>query len=305
MQSIHAPLDTSVFSANAINYTANPLFGGSAVDPLPNSRVAVLSGKACVDPPSEDVIDDLLAQPDQKQAGNGVDHSAAVEFVPREFNADDDLEDAAGENIMRLIRSSAPEGARSSQFQRVVNKLYLQGFTADDIYRLFARHPHGVAQKYAQRGDLEEQTKASWAHAGPWLAAHGYRRTQDRTTDPDWPLIEPPADAPKIEPEFIGLEELREELTALFNRIIADLMTPRLAGEHPAHGVNAPVGVGKTEELIKQIVAAVVAYCQDNNSNFQAAIAVPDHFLSAELEKTASGRHQRRRRLSRLWCKRP
>ena len=87
----------------------------------------------------DDLIDSLIAQ-----------------YSENSFRcAGEDSFKGAGRGINDLIRNGVPERHRSEQFQSVVFRLANAGLSIDAIEELLSEFPNGIAQKYANRVEIE------------------------------------------------------------------------------------------------------------------------------------------------------
>jgi hypothetical protein len=83
-----------------------------------------------------------------------------------------------------LIRNGAPEGQRSDLFQATVWHLAGKGWTADQITDELAKHPAGIAAKFANR--LHAEVMRSY---DKWRARKRAAATGATATDDPWPQI--------------------------------------------------------------------------------------------------------------------
>ena len=101
----------------------------------------------------DDLIDDLVTQ----YGGANpklVPGQGSFEFEQRGLND--------------LIRNGVPERQRSEAFQSVIFRLANAGLSIDEIEAALAKHPNGIAQKYAGRLRAEiERSYGKWAALAP------------------------------------------------------------------------------------------------------------------------------------------
>ncbi|WP_245471646.1 VapE domain-containing protein [Bradyrhizobium nanningense] len=121
---------------------------------------------------------DEAQRPTPQECGFAGGVHIAIETVGDNGEEDEpdehDLNDAGGQagefDYQDLIENGAPVGMRSEAFQKVVWHLAGLGWTAEQIAEALAKHPNGIAQKYA--GRLQEEVVRSY---NKWHAQIGGR----------------------------------------------------------------------------------------------------------------------------------
>jgi len=66
------------------------------------------------------------------------------------------------ESLWQDIQAPVPEGRRSQAVCKVVRSAFEYGLSPDEVEAVLSEHPHGVAAKYAQRGDLRAEINRQW-----------------------------------------------------------------------------------------------------------------------------------------------
>jgi hypothetical protein len=109
--------------------------------------------------PLDDLLDTVLARFDQRNTDRR-DRSDQRRGNNRDY---DDL-----------IRNGAPAGERSELFQGAVWHLASQGHLSDEIERMLARYPNGIAERYIADGRLRGEVERSyrkWQQRNPTSVA--------------------------------------------------------------------------------------------------------------------------------------
>ncbi len=93
---------------------------------------------------------------------------------------------ADGERAIRDITcNGSPVGQRSEDFNRVIWSLASSGLDVDAIEERLAKHPNGIAAKYA--GRLRAEIERCYAK---WKTAHETDSTGGTWEEPEWSLLE-------------------------------------------------------------------------------------------------------------------
>jgi hypothetical protein len=84
------------------------------------------------------------------------------------IGSDDIDESALPDDLMELIRDGVPQSRdRSRMFMGVMAGLKELGFTVEGVYRLLARYPGGIAEKYTKPRDrLKREVERAYAKVG-------------------------------------------------------------------------------------------------------------------------------------------
>jgi hypothetical protein len=100
-----------------------------------------------------------------------------------------DLSDADPQppGIQDLIEKGAPIGKRSEAFQKVVSALAAQGLTSEQIVEILAKHPAGIAEKYA--GRLPAEVARSFSKAQQQAGGATNAAPSPVASPKPWPLI--------------------------------------------------------------------------------------------------------------------
>jgi hypothetical protein len=164
-------------------------------------------------PPLDSFIDALLARHtgETRQQTNGLD-----------FN--DAGKQDGGTDYDSLIHNGAPEGERSEAFNAVVWHLASKGMDVDTITDELAKHPNGIAAKYADR--LYEEVARCY---GKWLTAKRQAATGKAAgdaTEKPWPTIQVIAgELPRIVNEAeLALIDLDDEIYQRGLQVIRPVM---------------------------------------------------------------------------------
>lgn len=98
--------------------------------------------------------------PSSKPNGAGTQGASSADV-----GSDDTEESVLPDDLMELIRNGVPQSRdRSRMFMGVVAGLKELGFTVEGVYRLLARYPGGIAQKYLQPKDrLKREIERAYA----------------------------------------------------------------------------------------------------------------------------------------------
>jgi hypothetical protein len=129
-----------------------------------------------------------------------------------------------------VIRNGVPNGERSDAFQRCVWHLAAKGWTADHIAEEFARHPHGIGAKYAER--LHAEVVRSYEK---W-ASRSRASATGQQTGGSWPQIlvvdgELPRVVNEAEDALLGLgREIYQRADFIVRPAQVKLMTTK--GQH-------------------------------------------------------------------------
>jgi putative DNA primase/helicase len=109
--------------------------------------------------PLDDVLDTLLARFDQRN-------------INRRDRLDQRLR-GDNRNYDDLIRNGAPVGERSELFHSAVWHLASQGHSVEEIERMLAQYPHGIAERYIAEGRLRDEVERSY---GKWQRQNPVRQ---------------------------------------------------------------------------------------------------------------------------------